>query len=166
MEKSPHPSDSRVNLDIEKVVIERLREILELDLKTEYIEIETDTGKLKSDFKLDFYFIGENKNIIGEVYARLGKNNSGSIRKVMTDCLKLVYAENFFKKHTPKKACEKMMIFVDKDVADYFDKGENWKARAIKEFGIIVKTVDEIGTENIKNLDEARKLHQLGNQKK
>ncbi len=159
-----HGADSYAQLEIEKNVIEELSKKWK-DLKTGSIEVETENGKIKSDFELDFYSIGKNENIIGEVYARLDKINSGSMRKVMTDCLKLVYAENFIKKHMPKKACKKMMVFVNKDVADYFKEDKNWKARAIKEFGIIVETVDEIGTVNFKNLDEAVKLQQISNHK-
>lgn len=153
-----HGADSNVQLEIEKNVIEELSKKWK-GLKTGSIEVETENKKIKSDFKLDFYLLGEKENVIGEIYAGIDKLNPGQKKKIITDCFKMVYAEQFL-----GKPCEKWLVFVDNKIENAF-KTESWIAKAIKLFDI--KTyVFKLSNDEENKLRKAKELQQHSNQKK
>jgi hypothetical protein len=182
MGESPHPSNSSVNLDIEKEVVKIISEKENIDFKTGEISIELDiekkvvkvihnkknvidfeTGKSAVEtvkFNFDFHFFSEKINIIGEVYSRTD-NVKGSVEgKIAKDCLKLLCAEKLL-----DKPCCKRLVFIDKKVKNNFFENNKWITKAINEFGIHLEVI-EVSEQKINQLKAAKKSQQLLNQRK
>ncbi len=143
-------SSSEVQEEVEKNVILKLKE-------KGYNFLETE----KSNYKLDVYCEFEGKTIIGEIYAGINTINTGSRRKIIMDCFKLVFIENQL-----KKKCEKIIFFVDDSIKKRFeyndnDKRNSWVKDAIKEFGISLKVID-ISEEDKQKLRKAKENQKIG----
>ena len=179
MGKSEHPSNSRVQLEIEKKVVAILSErdkieynnggiSIALDIEKDVIKIITEkenigfkNGKVpeeKINFNFDFYFFSKDLNIIGEIYAGIEKISAGSRKKVITDCFKMVFAEELL-----GYECDKRLIFIDEDVKKTFI-GDSWAAKAIEKYKIKAEVV-KISEEDMKNLIVTKKLQQISNHK-
>jgi len=104
----------------------------------------------------EFDFFSEDKKIIGEIYAGIDNISPGPIKKVITDCFKMVYAEQLL-----GFSCNKYLVFIDDKIAKKF-KGNSWASHAIQHFGIeiIVRNINE---EDLKLLREERKVQQISN---
>lgn len=179
MGKPEHPSNSRVQLEIEKEVVAILSErdkieykngeiSVELDNKKEVVKIITKKGNIdfknegvpeeKINFNFDFHFFSEDLNIIGEIYAGIEKISAGSRKKVITDCFKMVFAEELL-----GYECDKRLIFIDEDVKKTFI-GDSWAAKAIEKYKIKAEVV-KISEEDLKKLIMTKKLQQTSNHK-
>ncbi len=152
MEKSTHPSDSGKQREIEQIIV---NEIAQKDnLK---FEIKKSINIKDVIFEFDFY--NEEKKIIGEIYAGINNISSGSRKKVLTDCFKMVYAEKLI-----NSPCIKKLIFVDEKIKKVFT-GKSWAATAIREYGILIDVI-EIPEASMKELKAAKELQRNGNQTK
>ncbi len=78
----------------------------------------------------------EEPPILVEAWAHQGPPRSAQKHKVMTDTLKLVWAESVF---FPAGA-RKILAFADEEAAAHFRRG-SWMAAAIAHFGIEVRVV-------------------------
>lgn len=156
MEKPAHPSDSRVQLEIEKKVVVILSErdkieynngeiSIELDIETKVVKIIHNKGNVINfkngkptketvKFNFDFHFFSDDLNIIGEIYAGINKISPGQRKKIITDCFKMVFAEELL-----GYKCDKRLIFIDEKIEKAF-KGDSWAAKAIEKFNIKTNT--------------------------
>lgn len=81
--------------------------------------------------KIDGTYKNDNKQwIFIEVYARQGTLKSGHYRKVCTDMLKLITAEQFLGEKT-----EKYILFGSEEAKSCFENN-SWHNKAAKKFGI------------------------------
>ncbi|MDP1706756.1 MAG: hypothetical protein Q8L36_02960 [bacterium] len=119
IKKKKHPSNSSVQLEIERFIIEKLR---------------LDSGKHTkfSDSYVDLD--GKNEDGFFEIYAHIGELKVGSCRKIINDAVKLFLAAKFNKKKN------KTIIFVDGSIEKRF-KGNSWHSVVFREFGIDIKIV-------------------------
>ena len=143
-------SSSEVQEEVEKNVISKLK-------KKGYNFLETE----KSNYKLDVYCEFEGNIIIGEIYAGIRKINTGSRRKILMDCLKLIFIENQL-----NKKCKKIIFFVDDSVKKRFeyndnDKRNSWVKDAIEKFEIKLETID-ISEEDRQKLLKAKDNQRIG----
>ena len=105
MKKVTHNSDSSFQKEIETIVLKKLSEKYNCDLKTESIILDK-----KIKVVLDAYT--EDKKLLIEVYAGIEAVKAGQLKKVLTDAYKLVFVEKIL----DLKNCTKVLCFVDKDV--------------------------------------------------
>lgn len=141
-----HISDSLVQRDIEKIIVEKLA-----------ISHNCTFSRKRDGSKFEFDFFNEEKKIIGEIYAGIDKISPGSKKKVITDCFKLVAAEKKF-----GGEWNKYIVFVDEKIKKSFE-GESWIKESIKLFGIELET-EPLSNEDENKLREAKKRQQQGNQ--
>lgn len=146
--KEEHLSNSETQNEIERIIVESLDK-----------ECNCVFSKKAEGLKFEFDLFNKEKRIIGEIYAGIDKISSGSIRKVQSDCFKLVFAEK-------KMGGEwnKLIIFVDDNIQKKFE-GDSWIKEAIDFFGIELKTI-QLSEENKNKLRKAKKRQQIGNQTK
>jgi hypothetical protein len=104
------------------------------------------------EFAFDFY--AEDESLFGEIYSGIGLLKSGSKRKVLSDCFKLLSIELLL-----GKKIKKIIVFFDERVLNQF-KTTSWASHAIQEFGIDLKLI-EIPTETIKKLEETKRQQGL-----
>lgn len=154
MGKPEHPSNSRVQLEIEKEVVAILSKRDKIDFQTGQIPL----GIENVNFNFDFHFFSEDLNIIGEIYAGIEKISAGSRKKVITDCFKMVFAEELL-----GYKCDKRLIFIDEDVKKTFT-GDSWAAKAIEKYKIKPEVI-KISEEDLKKLIATKKLQQISNHK-
>jgi hypothetical protein len=145
MKKVTHNSDSSFQKEIETIVLKKLSEKYNCDLKTESIILDK-----KIKVVLDAYT--EDKKLLIEVYAGIEAVKAGQLKKVLTDAYKLVFVEKIL----DLKNCTKVLCFVDKQVYDYFNSN-NWYSLSFKELGIKTELV-EISNEDYLKLKEVKKL--------
>jgi hypothetical protein len=151
-----HGSRSDVQIKIEKEIVEKITRVEKIQYKTGGIPV----GEKKVKFNFDFHFFSEEKNIIGEIYARIDNGKGAVESKVAKDCLKLLYAEKIL-----GKSCCKRIIFIDENVKSVFERETKWIANVIKEFGIQIELMD-VSEENMKELILEREEQKISNQKK
>ena|SRR5690554_1117048 len=139
--KDEHLSNSRVQLDVEKNIINTLKNKYncEFTKKIDGLNCEPD-------------FFNEEKKIIGEIYTSSDLKGSRK-NKLTADCFKLVTVEKKLGGTWNK------YILVKENVKREFEKG--WRNEAIKLFGIELKVI-EISEEDIQALQEARRKQKQG----
>jgi hypothetical protein len=144
-----HPSDSKVQREIEEMIVQSLSKKENCNFMKKV--------KIKG-IKFEFDFYNEEKKIIGEVYAGIENISSGSIKKIITDCFKLVYAEKLL-----GYKCSKKLVFIDEKIKKKFE-GNSWISFAIKEYGIQIhlELLNNLEMEKLKN---ARIQQQTNNKK-
>ena len=142
-------ADSSIQREIESNIVAKI----EMEENFKSVKKKTIEGVA---FEFDFY--NEEKKIIGEIYAGIDDISSGSIKKVITDCFKMVYAEKLL-----GYPCEKRLIFIDTKIQKTFD-GNSWASKAIDSYGIKIK-VEEISEEDKSKLRITKKLQQYCNRK-
>lgn len=145
----PHPSNSKAQREIEEMIVQSISK----KEKCTFIK----KVKIK-DVKFEFDFYNEEKKIIGEVYAGIDNISPGSIKKVIADCFKLVYAEKLL-----GYECNKKLVFIDEKIKGKF-AGNSWVANAIKEYGIQIH-LELVSTLEMVQLKNARILQQSSNKK-
>ena len=129
-----HKSNSDCQRKVEKFVVQTLEERLCCKLWEEH-KTPVECGGVK--FEFDFY--NKDKNIIGEVFARIGQPKPGQVKKTLTDAFKLVSYE---KLSNSSEKWEKIIVFVDKTVKACFENNKHWYAKAIEKFGITLECID------------------------
>jgi hypothetical protein len=145
-----HPSDSKVQRDIEKKIMHSISKKLDAT----FIEGVTIINGV--NFEFDFY--DEEKKIIGEIYSGIDSITAGPRKKVIADCFKLVYAEKLL-----GYVCDKRLVFIDKKIMKEFEGG-SWVAKAIKSYGIQI-SFEEIEPSDMVALIEAKQQQQISNKK-
>ena len=145
-----HGADSSTQREIEKLIIEKITtEGNFTSQKTTIIE----------GVKFEFDFYNKEKKIIGEIYAGIDKINPAQKKKIITDCFKMVFAEELL-----GYKCDKRLIFIDENVKKTFI-GDSWISKAILKYEIDSKVI-EIPEEDMKKLRITKELQQRSNQKK
>lgn len=125
-------------------------------LEKEILEIYNRTNKIlvnrydnnKTDIQLDYY--NEKENIIGEIYAGMSKPKSGHIRKIMTDCLKLIYFEK-----QANKLFQKEIIVINRDLQNYLKESNSWHKNLIELYEINIVYI-ELSEATLQKLNEIR----------
>lgn len=143
-------SDSKIQIEIEKLVVESLSKKFNCNFSKKANE---------DEIKFEFDFINFDKLIIGEVYAGIDNLSSGARKKIIADCFKLVLFEKLSGKIWNKK-----LVFIDYNIASKF-KMNNWISKGINEFNIEISVV-EIDHKKYIELKERRKLQITSNIKK
>lgn len=143
-------ADSSTQREIEKLIIEKI---------TTEENFTSQKATIIKDVKFEFDFYNNEKKIIGEIYAGIDKISPGQRKKIITDCFKMVFAEELL-----GYKCRKRLIFICKKIEKAF-KGDSWAAKAIKEYEIEIK-VFKISEVNMKILRMTKELQQRSNQKK
>ncbi len=146
-EKAMHPSDSTAQRVIEEIIVKKIA--------TQEGCVFSKTAII-NDVTYVFDFHSEERRIMGEVYAGIVDIKGGQVKKVITDCFKMVAAER-----NANRVYDKRIIFLDKGVMKKFE-GKSWSAHAIKQFGIqlVFETIDE---SEMSNLIRARQAQQNSN---
>jgi hypothetical protein len=103
---------------IEPLIVEKLEQ--------EFACVNEKADKLP--FTPDFF--NANKKIIAEIYAGIDNINYGSRKKILADCLRLLYAEKVF-----GGKWTKIIALVDDKIKDAFSE-KHWEHSIISEFGI------------------------------
>jgi hypothetical protein len=142
-------ADSSTQREIEKLIIEKI---------TTEGNFTSEKGTVIKGVKFEFDFYNAEKKIIGEIYAGIGKISAGSRKKVITDCFKMVFAEELL-----GYECDKRLVFIDEKIEKAF-KGDSWAAEAIRKYKIETKVII-ISEENMNELKAAKKLQQISNHK-
>ncbi len=124
-----HPSDSSEQSEAESELLEKLNRKLNWSLANFTIAI-----KGKRTLQIDGFSL--NDHAICEVYSHIGKLNGAQYQKVLTDALKLVYAEKLLEGEWIK-----VLLFADREAAHSFESG-TWYADVINAFGIRVEIVE------------------------
>jgi hypothetical protein len=147
-----HPSDSRIQRDIEakiiKIVEDKLGAVFDKEKKT-----------IIKDVCFEFDFFSKDKKIIGEIYAGIDNLSAGPRKKVITDCFKMVFADTLL-----EEEYEKHLVFIDDAIMNKFT-GDSWICKAIDSYNIkpYVITLD---ADSIRALKNAREGQKTGNRKK
>jgi len=147
-------SDSKVQLDMEKTVIEKLNKEYGYNLKPEEMVLEDGISVF-----LDGY--DENEKIICEIYSKIGKLKGSQPDKVASDFLKMLLVEK-------AKGCQmkKIFCFVDGEAASKFinPNGKSWLNHAKEKLDIDIKVI-ELTSEERNEIENAQKNQNLLNQK-
>lgn len=146
--KKEHPSNSYVQIEIEKSVVTRLEEKYKCNFQ-----------KKTENLKFEFDFYNEDERIIGEVYSGIDKLSPASKKKVIADCFKLITAEQML-----GGKWKKQIVFVDESIKKKFE-GKSWIAEAIKLFEIELKVI-EISEQDKNKLQKVKEKQQIGNKLK
>lgn len=144
-----HPSNSKVQREIEHKIVKRIS-------KRERFSYVKKTCLKTIDFEFDFY--SAERKIIGEVYAGIEPINPGSVKKIIADCLKLVFAEKLLGSKYSKR-----IVFVDNSVKSKFE-GKSWAAKAIEQFRIKLSLEPLLKSDRLR-LEQARKRQARSNVK-
>ena len=153
-----HGSNSSIQSEIEEI-IRKSRSLVDK------FGVEFDKTVPNQTFEVDLY--NKEEKIIGEIYCGLNPIKSGSVKKVIADCFKLLYVEKLL-----GGSCKKILVFIDKDVMNRFDPKNttspnqlnSWVKSAIKDYEIEPIFV-EIPKTKMDELKEARAKQKVSNVK-
>jgi len=144
-----HPSDSTEQLKAEAELIRKLNQRFNWNLSNHTVAPDG-----RSPLQLDGY--SSTDRVICEAYAHIGKIIGAQYQKVLTDTLKLAYAE--------KLLCgkwRKVLLFADNEAARIFRSG-TWYADVIREYGVEIEIVP-LDTESRQAVVEAQKRQAMTN---
>ena len=100
-----HPSKSDIQIEIELKIIEKIAK----DFQCENIKKPVKLKGAECEFEFDLF--NEDKKLICEVYAGIDNLNPGSRKKIIADCLKMIYAESIL-----GIRCQKILVFIDENI--------------------------------------------------
>ncbi len=125
--KNTHPSDSTVQRQVERIVVQLLEKRYSCKFNSDYIVLD----ELKNiKLQVDAYNI--DKKIFIEIYAGTKQIKPAQIKKVIADGLKLLTVEKILYQD---KGCQKIICFVDEDILRKV-QSNNWYNMAFEKFGI------------------------------
>ncbi len=122
-----HPSDSSVQSKAEGEMILEIEKQINCTLTKKPIKA--------NNHKLELDGFSESPRILCEAYAHIGKLKGAQHKKVLTDALKMLYAQRLL-----GGSWRKILLFCDNEAKISFESG-TWYAEAVKEFGIEIKFV-------------------------
>ena len=126
-----HFSDSSVQQNAEKIILSLLEKKLRLESNTI-----VQTRISLNDTFVEFDGFNEEKGIIAEVYAHIGKLKSAQSSKPINDIMKMLLIEKCL-----NRKLRKISVVCDDNVLTQL-QGKSWKAIALEEFDIEVIKVD------------------------
>lgn len=129
MNINTYNSDSTVQQNIGKIMIQ----VYELETGMSF-QIDPRISIGNSTIVPDFY--SEEKKIIGEVYAHIGKPNVGQINKLSRDILKMILYSN-----SKDYEVKKVMLVCDTEIEKYLRESSSWLSECIRRFNIEVKRI-------------------------
>jgi hypothetical protein len=125
---SNHPSDSSVQAKAESKMLSKLQMQIDCSLSKKKIRVDKNLF-----LEVDGY--SEDKRVLCEAYAHIGDVKGAQYQKVLTDTMKMLFAEKLL-----GGKWRKIYLFADKKAAKTFESG-TWYAKAMSKFGIEVKVV-------------------------
>lgn len=162
MEKEKHLSDSKVQRKIEAEVLKKLGDSERFNTDIFPFSFHLDGYRFDVDgvigvSEIDGHYQFEENIHLFEVYARIGKLESGHKRKLNGDVLKLITVERQIRKTSSIQplTINKYIVLVHKPIKDQIE-GKNWFASTLHLFGFEVVVV-EISEEDMKKLESTIK---------
>lgn len=138
-----HISDSSEQQEAEILILKELNSKLSLELSPKQLDFQPDIK-----FSIDGH--DEKNKVICEIYSHQGKLKAAQKHKVTSDILKLLTLEKLLNSKFRKIIC-----FSDESASKCL-KGKSWLSSSIREFSIIVETV-ELPTEKKNKIIGAQK---------
>jgi len=149
---SNHPSNSRVQQEIGKEIVEAFFKKLEAPFAPEKDFLLENTLGHKCKVKIDGY--SKDPPILCEAWVNCEKPKGGQPSKIMKDALKLLFTEKCLrKKH------RKVLLFCDEVPREYFTTRKSWQAECLQDYGIETE-VCHLSEKQKQRLKEAKKLQQ------
>ncbi len=133
----------------EKIIFEKVKKWMGVELQNNPKIIVGNTF-----MQPDFY--SESENIIGEIFAHIGKTKKGQDNKIANDILKMLLLEKL-----KGKTYRKMIVVCDEEEMKKL-RGASILAESIRQFGIEVKMID-IEADLRVQLVEAQKRQRMVN---
>lgn len=145
----PHQSDSKVQRELETLLVQAAGKHTSTTLEPKVLELDGAT------VNLDGYAVDESNEriVLAEAYARTEKLKPGNKRKVLTDVLKLLYVRDALAEMHPGWRVRLYLVLSSELVAAEF-RGKSWAAKALQRFGVVV-LVHEFSEEELKRLATA-----------
>ena len=123
-----NPSNSSVQLQAEVEMLQEIGKKIDCVLTKEPIQVD-------NHMPLEVDGVSKSEYILCEAYAHIGKLKGAQHQKVITDAMKMLYAERLL-----GGKWRKILLFADDTTAKSFESG-TWYAEAIKEFEIEIRIV-------------------------
>ena len=120
-----HPSNSRVQQDIGKELVEAFFQKLEAPLDPERVL------PLGNRCKVVIDGYSRDPAILCEAWVNCEKPKGGQPSKIMKDALKLLFTEKRL-----KKGHRKVLLFCDEVPREYFTTRKSWQAECLRDYGI------------------------------
>lgn len=129
-----HASNSREQQIAEIYILQALNN--NKDNNKDGYNLESTKLKLSSGSTVQLDGFDKDKQVICEIYARVGKLKGGQPDKVASDFLKMLLVEKELNKSFTKIFC-----FASEEASSYIE-GKSWLGLVAKKFDIIIKTIE------------------------
>lgn len=131
MKTSKRDGDSSEQLEVEKWLLDAFSRELGVTLT------QNKKWKLGGGGQIELDGFCESLLILCEAWAHIGSPKGGQPKKVMTDALKLLFANDAF----VEGKGELVLLFADRDAAKRF-QGTSWMAQCLRKYNIKVKVIE------------------------